>query len=69
MLRVTVDIPFTRRKVYHIVQDEAGAVIHRARYFSQTLDWLQSEGVEVYQLRGPNGRTMLVQPFDATKKD
>jgi len=69
MLRLTVDIPFTRRKVYHIVQNEAGAVIYRARYVSQVLDWLRTECVEVYQLCGPNGSTMIVQPFDATLRD
>ena len=48
MLHITADVSITRRKRYHMIENEKGEILFRAKLWSQILDWLDSENIEVY---------------------
>lgn len=51
-----VDVPITRRKFYHIVEDGEQEVIHRDRHISGALAFLDAQEIGEYTIAADFGR-------------
>ncbi len=51
---IHLDCELTRRKRFHCVVSERGSVLFRSRLVSDCISWLDSEGVEQYNIDAGN---------------
>lgn len=55
---IWLDLPITRRKIYHSVLDPGGARVFSSRFLSECLAYLDAEGVTEYVLVPRGDRTL-----------
>lgn len=57
---IWLDLPITRRKIYHTIKDPVGNRVFSSRFLSECLAYLDAEGVTEYTLYPRGDRTMGV---------
>lgn len=69
MLTLTVDQWITRRKFYHVIHDEQGEPLFKAKFVGDCFDWLYAHDVAEFELLSDEQRWRVQLGYVAKAKE